>query len=67
MTCPATLGSTLGAIMPDCYDELEVIAWDLYSNLVRQFCWHCGHEESRDQRTYEVLEAFRMWVASREQ
>ena len=53
--------------MPDRYDELEVIAGDLYDNLVRQFCWHCGHEESRDYRTYEVLEAFRMWVASREQ
>jgi len=52
--------------MPDRYDELEVIAWDLYNNLARQFCWHCGHEESRDHRTYEVLEAFRMWVASRE-
>lgn len=48
----------------DKYDQLEVIAHDLHDTLARTFCWHCGHESSRDYRAQEVLDAFRQWVVA---
>jgi len=40
-------------------DKWREIADELYKHVVIDFCWHCGHERTREYKTDEAATRYR--------
>ena len=43
-------------------DRWRKIADDLHGQVTKTFCWHCGHEWTRDYRVDELVATYRQAV-----